>query len=190
MALKGLQKFALVLAKIMEVLHWLGTIWMAIACIMSLASKEYLWTYLSPILEGEFSTYGIYMEIMDQSMDTSMLALTLFSLGGIAVMSLMAMIFRNVYLMLKTVNGTNRHNRRTTPFQHDMVRMLREIGIFFISLPVVALILCGITSIVMGPELARVGIKLESVITGIFVLCLTQVFSYGMKLETDIDGLV
>lgn len=188
--MKGLQKFALVLAKAMEVLHWIGTIGMAAACILSLTAKDYLWTYLVPKFAGEFSTYGIYMEVTGQSMDTVMPAVTLFSLGGIVVMSLMAMIFRNVYLMLKTVNGTNRHNRRTTPFQHDMVRMLREIGIFFISLPVVGLILCVITGIVMGPELARVGIKPESVITGIFVLCLTQAFSYGMKLETDVDGLV
>lgn len=188
--MKGLQKFALVLAKVMEILHWIGTVGMAAACILSLTVKDYLWAYLVPKFAGEFSTYGFYIEVTGHSIDTIMPAVTLFTIGGIAVMSLMAMIFRNVYLMLKTVNGTNRHTRRKTPFQHDMVRMLREIGIFFISLPVVGLIICIVTSIVLGPELARVGIKLESVITGIFVLCLTQAFSYGMELETDVDGLV
>ena len=62
--------------------------------------------------------------------------------------------------------------------------------IFFISLPSVGLVMCIVSGILMGPDLARVGIKLESIITGIFVLCLTQAFSYGMELENDVDGLV
>ncbi len=188
--MKGLQKFSLVLAKLLEVLHWIGVVGMAAACVLSLTAKDYLWTYLVPKFEGEFSTYGIYMEVTGQDISSIMPALTLFSLGGIVVVSLMAMVFRNVYLMLKTVNGTNHHTRRTTPFQHDMVRMLKEIGIFFISLPSVGLVMCIVSGILMGPDLARVGIKLESIITGIFVLCLTQAFSYGMELENDVDGLV
>ena len=44
--------------------------------------------------------------------------------------ALMAMVFRNVYLIFKTAEGKTWFSKGATPFQPDIVRMVREIGIF------------------------------------------------------------
>ncbi|MCI9469367.1 MAG: hypothetical protein HFG45_08780 [Oscillospiraceae bacterium] len=187
--MKNLQKFALVLAKFMEVLHWIGAASMAAILLSGLFAQDWLLKTVAALSDGELSTYGFSLVVIDGSFAPDPRAVLLFAAGGIAVMSLTAMIFRNVYLMLKTVSGTNPHTRRATPFQHDMIRMIREIGIFFLSIPAVSLVLSIIARLTLGDGI-ELSIQLDSLMMGIFVLCLTQAFRYGMELEHDVDGLV
>ena len=175
--MKNLQKFALVLAKFMEVLHWIGAASMAAILLSGLFAQDWLLKTVASLV------------VIDGSFAPDPRAVLLVAAGGIAVMSLTAMIFRNVYLMLKTVSGTNPHTRRATPFQHDMIRMIREIGIFFLSIPAVSLVLSIIARLTLGDGI-ELSIQLDSLMMGIFVLCLTQAFRYGMELEHDVDGLV
>lgn len=189
----GLQKIALVVARCLEILHWIGFIVMAVLFVCSLVAKNQLYRLIdasSLLSDPSLATYGFDIQIADAAGNVSFAALSLFFIEAAIVLSLMAMIFRNIHLTLKTVSGTNPHTRRTTPFQHDVVRMLREIGIFFLSVSVVGFVFSTAARLILGPEMAEVSINLDSLIMGLFVLCLTQVFSYGMELETDVDGLV
>ena len=81
-------------------------------------------------------------------------------------------------------------SKGATPFQHDITRMVREIGIFYISVPVIGLIMSVIARMVIGYETAEISMSLSGLISGILILCLSQVFSYGMELQKDVDGLL
>lgn len=189
----GLQKVALVVARCLEILHWIGSVTMAVLFVCSLVAKNQLYRLIdasSLLSDPSLVTYGFDIRIVDAAGNVSFAALALFFVEATIVLSLMAMVFRNIHLTLKTVSGTNPHTRRTTPFQYDVIRMLREIGIFFLSVSVVGFVFSTAAMLILGPEMAEISINLDSLIMGLFVLCLTQVFFYGMKLETDIDGLV
>lgn len=68
--------------------------------------------------------------------------------------------------------------------------MVKEIGIFYISLPIIGLILSWISRLIIGVESAEISMDMGGFITGLLILCLTQVFSRGIKLEEDIEGLL
>lgn len=117
-------------------------------------------------------------------------AAALFAAGALFIFSLMAMVFRNVYLIFKTAKRKTWFSKGDTPFQKDITRMVREIGIFYISIPVVGLVMSVISRLALGAEFAEVNTSIEGVVTGILLLCLSQVFAYGAQLEGDVDGLL
>ena len=104
----------------------------------------------------------------------------------------MALVFRNINIILRTISGKYKNAESTSPFQIDVVRRVREIGIFAIAIPVVSIIL----SIVFTTISTLNGLSLETVtsvdgiIIGLVCLSLAQIFTYGTKLEEDVDGLV
>lgn len=111
-------------------------------------------------------------------------------LGGAILTALMAMIFRNVYLIVKTTKGETWFAQGSTPFQPNVIRMLREIGIFSIAVPVLNLILNIVLQAILGPEVIVIGVNLLGILLGLLVLWLTQAFTYGAQLEQDAEGLI
>ena len=92
------------------------------------------------------------------------------------------MIFRNIYLILKTAKGKTWFSQGETPFQKDITRMIREIGIFLFILTVIELIL--------GFFVPGISVTLVYIVIGILMLCLSSFFSYGEQLQAETDGLV
>ena len=107
----------------------------------------------------------------------------LFGIGAVIIMSLMAMVFRNLYLIFKK-------SENETPFQKDNIRMMKEIGIFSIAVPVVGFVMSIVTRLVVGAEAAEISVSQSGIFMGIIVLCLTQYFIHGAELEEDVDGLL
>ena len=66
-------------------------------------------------------------------------AVRIFSIGAVIIFSLMAIVFRNVYLSLKTAQGETKFAEGDTPSQKSIVRMIREMGIFSLLVPIVGL---------------------------------------------------
>ena len=94
----------------------------------------------------------------------------------------MAMVFRNVYLVAK--------KSENDPFNKDNIRMIREIGIFSLSVPVIGFIMSVISRIVIGVEKAEIVVRIDGLILGILILFITQIFVYGAELQNDVDGLL
>ena len=105
-------------------------------------------------------------------------------------LALMGMCARNVHLIFKTSEGLTSFSRGKTPFQPDNIRMVREIGIFLIAIPVVQLIMSIVARIALGPDVVESSLNTVNLFTGLVVLALSQYFAYGMQLEQDVDGLV
>ena len=125
--------------------------------------------------------FEVNASYVDGSID--MTTFLLFEIGAVIILILMAMVFRNVHLIFKkSENGT--------PFQKDNIRMLKEIGIFSITVPVIGLVMSVIIRLVIGVDAVEININQSGLFMGIIVLCLTQYFIYGAELEKDVDGLL
>ena len=184
--MKGLNKAATIITKILEVFHWVGTALMAVATICSVAAPQLL-KYLVSIdakecCGAELSIYGfeVHAPVVNGSVD--MTIFLLFGIGATIILALMALVFRNVYLVFKK-------SENATPFQKENVCCLRKIGIFSIAVPVVGFVMSIIVRLVAG-DVVEVSVGQSGIFMGIVVLCLTQYFSYGAALEEDVDGLV
>lgn len=188
--MKRLYHFAQVLAKILEIVHWVATAVMLILFVVTFLSGE----WLSAMIVQEnprdvsLSTYGFELVVLSPSGEPDLMAIRIFALGAVPVMGLMAMVFRNMYLILKTARGEA--GTPATPFQPDVVRMIREIGIFYLAIFALSLLFTWIAALVVGPEACESSLDLGHIMVGILLLCLSQAFQEGVRLREDVDGLV
>lgn len=183
--MKNIVPITKVLAKILEVSHWVAMGLMAAVAVCSAAAPQWLDRLIDvDTMEtgGEISVYGFEAAIANADGSMNMKLLLLFAIGAVIIFSLVAMLFRNLYLIVK-------RSETGSPFQKDNIRMLKEMGIFSISIPVVGLIMNIIIRLVVSVE-AELSVGLDGFVMGIFILCLTQFFAYGAALEKDTDGLV
>lgn len=184
--MKGINRSALVFSRVLEVLHWILAAVMAVVSVGAATDGGWLSSLIKTILpEGgvELSTYGFEVLVADSAGNINMTTVFLFSIGAVIIISLMAMSFRNVHLIL-------RKTKDSTPFQKDNIRMLREIGIFNIAVPIVGIIMSIIIRAVIGVDDVEASVQMSGLVTGVLILCLTQFFAYGMELENDVGGLL
>lgn len=186
----ALYKTTSILAKIAEILHWCLAGVMFIGGFITLIHPSTILNLIKTTITNStvLSCYGFEVAVTnsDGTLRTGMLIL--FTFGSTIVLTLMAMIFRNVYLILKTAKGKTWFAKGNTPFQNNIVRMFREIGIFFIAISVLSLISEIILNIT-GSEI-NTGFNYLSCFMGLVFLCISQFFNYGTRLEQDLDGLV
>ena len=179
-------KITKIVAKILEIVHWVGAGLLVAVAICAGAAPQWLRTFMDTDAvkwDSEVSVYGLEVRLANTAGELDRTALLLFAIGGAILFVLVAMIFRNLYLIIKKSAGS-------TPFQKDNVRMLREIGIFSMAIPVVGLIMAILIRLIVGLDGSETVVSLNGFVTGIIVLSLTQVFAYGASLEKDVDGLL
>lgn len=196
--MKHINKLSFILSRAVEFLHWLGVAATAILFIgtfladsqtirnlMTLCSQTAEFSYTPSI-----SVYGFEWMSPITDFDAALIKFRFFAIVAIIFLSLMAMVFRNIALILKIIEGKSRHTDSNTPFQSDIIRMLREIGIFLILIPVIGLIMSVIIRLVFGADNVEISMRLDNILIGILVLSLSRIFSYGTELQKDVDGLL
>ena len=134
--------------------------------------------------------YGFRLGVLTAEGIVSWAAFRLFSAAAFLLLPLMAMVFRNIQLILRTAKGKTWFSQGSTPFQKDIVRMVREIGIFSLAVPVIGLLLSFLARLVLGAETAELSVNFGGLVTGLVVLSLSQIFAYGMSLQKEVDGLL
>ena len=185
--MKGLNKLGKVVTKILEIFHWVGVALMLAATVCSVAAPNWVGYFVSfdskECCGANLEVYGFEVNapVVDGNVD--MTFFWLFGIGATLILAVMAMVFRNLHLIFKK-------SENATPFQKDNIRMMREIGIFAIAVPVIGLIMSVIVRLVIGVETAEISIDMGGIFMGIIVLCLTQFFVHGAELEKDVDGLL
>lgn len=182
-----INKITKIVAKVLEVFHWVGTALMASAVICSYAAPDLVGCFVGidakECCGARLNVYGFEVNAPYGDGVVDATVFLLFGIGAVIILSLMAMVFRNIYLILKK-------SENATPFQKDNVRMLKEIGIFSIAIPVVGLIMSTVIKLICGVDEMEISINHLGTFMGIAVLCITQFFSHGMELEADVDGLL
>lgn len=180
---KTLYKVTRVVAKIGEIGHWIAAVAALVGLVLTLVLGAGAVSAGLAEAGRELNVYGFEVTAVTAQGEPDMPALRLVLVAGAMLYALMAMVFRNVYLILKsTENGAS-------PFLPDNVRMVREIGIFFLAQPVVGLLASWIGRLILGPE-AEISVSLVGIVTGLVLLCLSQAFARGQALESDVDGLL
>lgn len=186
---KRLNQIATVVAKVMEVSHWVAQGLLIVAFVLYFCDESLL-RYVMDMGNGEFGLAGYSINVLDAGGSIVPEAFIPALILGIIVCGLMAMIFRNIYLIFKTSMGKTKFSKGETPFQPDTVRMVREIGIFSLSIPIVEWIIDVLAKIIVGHEAVESSISVSGLVFGIALLCLSQIFAYGAQLQQDSDGLV
>ena len=185
--MKSTNKLGKVVTKILEVFHWVGTAIMITATICSVVKPDWVKYFLGLDMKERsgvnLEVYGfkVISPIVEENIN--MASFLIFGIGAAMILTVMAMVFRNLYLIFK-------NSENTTPFQRDNIRMMWEIGIFSIAVPVIGFIMSVIVRLATGVETAEIRIDLGGVFMGIIVLCLTKFFVHGVELEKDVDGLL
>ena len=185
--MKGIITVGKIVTKILEVFHWVGAALMTAATVCSAAAPNWVKYFVGfdakECCGANLEVYGFEVNAPVVNGNADMTSFMLFGIGATVILAVMAMVFRNLHLIFKkSENGT--------PFQKDNIRMMKEIGIFTIAVPVIGLIMSIIVRLVTGIETAEISIDLGGIFMGIIVLWLTQYCVHGAKLEKDVDGLL
>lgn len=184
--MQGISKTARILTKIIEVCHWVAAGLMGAVGILTLAAPRYLKFVMdveSLESEGEISLYGFTALVTDGAGKINGTALFLYAIGAVAIFVLMALIFRNLYQVVK-------QSESSTPFSNENVNRLKKTGIFSIAVPLVGLVMSILMRLVTGPDYIEISVDLEGFVWGLLVLCLTQYFAHGARLENEVEGLL
>lgn len=181
--MNNLDKATRILAKLVEVIHWIGVVCMLVCLALTLLFGADAVAVVPSDYGAVSSVYGFDLITVNTAGELNMTALRLLLTGGVILLGLMALVFRNVFLIMKS-------SEQGSPFQADNVRRVRKIGILLIVGPIVSLNLSILARLILGPETAEVSVGLESFLIGLVVLCLSRFFARGMELETDVDGLL
>lgn len=186
--MKKLNQIVIVVTKVLEVMYWLTAVVMAVVAVAAIAVPQKVINLIQSGMDnGALTVQGFEIAVQDSAGNAISGVLLLVGIAGIITCGLMAMVFRNIYLIFRTTSGKTWFSKGKTPFQPDNIRMVREIGIFCISVPVIQLIFSIIGSVMFGVETV---VSLNGLMLGIIVLCLSQFFAYGTQLQEDVDGLV
>lgn len=188
---KNINKITKVVSKFFEILFFLSFLVMIAAAVLSFVIPEKFGNFLlESVGNGTIATNGFEIAIADKNGNLISAAVKLFAFAGIFTMPCMAMIFRNIYLIIKTCEGKTWFSKGKTPFQKDVVRMVREIGIFSIMIPVIGFVMSLIARLLIGVDSCETSVQIVGVAMGIAMICFSEIFAYGIKLEEEVEGLV
>lgn len=184
-----LMKFCLVLSRICEIGFWIAAVALAIVFIVEALLPQLMPVSVDSLLESTpLNVLGI--EIESVSAHTLRPALLLLCSFGVIISTLYAMIFRNVSLIMKKLNLVRGQalSSENSPFQPDVIRMVREIGYFAIGIPLVTMIGQWLVSIPFRES--SMSVSFSTIALALVVLTLSQIFSYGAGLQREVDDLV
>lgn len=189
--MQGLTKAATVFSKLFEVAYWVGAVVFLVGLALFILSPYVPgdWVFVMTAQE-ELTVQGFSLLVTGPDAQLIRPAVVIFLVTGAVVLGLMAFIFRNVNLILRTTQGLTKFSEGRTPFQKDNVRMMWETGIFFLAILVVQFAMSTLAVCILGPEGVEVHVGMENLVIGILMFCLSQVFALGMEMQKDIDGLV
>lgn len=188
---KKLIGFTKTAAKVLEIMFFACSAAMVLAAVLSFVKTERFGGFLiEQVGNGTIATNGF--EIMIQDADGNLIpgAVRIFTFAGIFTMFFIAMIFRNIYLIIKTFEGKTWFSEGKTPFQKDVVRMVREIGIFSIMIPVTGFLLSLAAKLFLGNDMCETSVQIVVIATGLAMICVSNIFEYGISLEKEVEGLV
>lgn len=185
-------KAVCVISKILEISCLTVALLYAVFFVLNFALPSFtdkIVTFFASETGGELNVNGFDILVLKDGVITRS-AVAAFALAGVFSMLCKTMIFRNLYLIIKTAAGKTWFSKGETPFQKDISRMVKEIGIFYIIIPILETIISAIFRPIIGMETAEISVRMEGILTGLIIIVLSQIFVYGEKLENDVEGLV
>ncbi len=191
-----MNKAVIIISKILEISHWVGCALMIAITIVFASGCTTFAPFLSDVTKSSshVDLYGYSLSTVNGGSIPNG-ALVLFFVTGIFVMTLMAMVFRYIYLIFKTAEGKTKISEGVTPFQQPIVNMIHRVGILCIAVPAIEFIASLITQIMTTTiggayETLETYVQFGMIIFGMVIVCLSQFFAKGVELQKDTEGLV
>lgn len=183
--MKNLTRTISAASKTLEIIYWIIALFFlstAILCIVSPGIVAEVGLDYSAHSQITVNGFSIRLTNADGSVNPS--ALTLFSCATVLNLSLGAMVFHNVHSIIKKASL----DKDFVPFSNDITQMVKKIGIFYILIFFIDAFAAVIGQGIV--DASEISVSVSNLMTGIVIICLSQVFTYGQKLQSDVDGLL
>ena len=186
-----LNKAVTIIAKIAEVFMWIGAAFSVVITGLVVTNNQHLMGFFTDAADQSVLATGGF-SIMTEGLTSNQLtaAFIVFFITLLITCVLLALVFRNIHLIFDTAAGKTKFSVGETPFQPEIIRMVREIGIFCIAIPIIELLMSIIGTVAIGSDAAEISVTFGGIFIGLVVLCLSQFFTYGAQLQQETDGLV
>ena len=186
---KYVNKILSIICKIYELSNWIFAGVAVLLTIYSIFNYEFVEYILSdgyadliirtPTITALYDTYG----------NINMFSVYINYIYAVIEAILKALVFRNVDLILATMSKEHNDTENYSPFQKSVVKRVKTIGILFIASPVLDLVVDIILHFSSDIH-PRITGDMYALTLGLVCLCLAHIFSYGAKLEDEVDGLL
>jgi len=184
--MKNINLIAKIITKVLEITYYVATALMACVAFCAAFLPEGLKYFMDVgglLTDGEASSFGFSVEVLNKAGKIDYTALCLFAVGSVLIFIVMALIFRNLNFIIK-------RSENESPFKEENIKKLKLIGVLSIVIPLIGLIMSAIIRIAAGADFVEISVDQSGVIMGIIILCITQYFAHGVELEKDVDGLL
>lgn len=188
----GLNKVLAVIAKIIEIGHWISIPFAILLSVLSLISNPFITAIAESNAALNINCYGFIVNNLANAGSSYGIIYAVIFLGCGLICAFIALIFRNLYTVFRTIDGKNKNTESSSPFQKVVVDSIKKIGILSIAIPIAGFVISSVITVVAlvcGSSIS-VSLSLSSVIVGLICLSLSQIFTYGAKLEDEVDGLL
>ncbi|MBQ0071536.1 MAG: DUF2975 domain-containing protein [Spirochaetales bacterium] len=190
--MEKLNKAIIVISKIAEVVVLVGMVVLIGMFLFTIFGADFITeTLKADAMQMRVTINGATYEVLDEVGNVHLSAFRFALAAAFSACILVFMVVRNINLIFRTTEGKTWFSKGDTPFQPDNIRMVREIGIFIILMPVLEAVIALLATVFTPyPVLADFEIDITLFFIGLVVLALSQYFAYGMELQNEVDGLV
>lgn len=194
----GVNGVASVIARIIEIVLWLGVAWLAVGAVLLYMNRSAIVvdTDANRVYADSISVSGSFLDVdvylgrgrMRDEVYYPLVALVL--VAQLAILVCMALVFHEIAdVCLRLKEWEHSRGGLEGPFGERMVRSFRFVGSCLIALPVVSWVMAAVCGL-LG---ASVSVGLGSVVfvmLGLLCWSLAYVFESGASMQHEMDGLV
>lgn len=194
----GVNGVASVIARIIEIVLWLGVAWLAVGAVLLYMNRSAIVvdTDANRVYADSISVSGSFLDVdvylgrgrMRDEVYYPLVALVL--VAQLAILVCMALVFHEIAdVCLRLKEWEHSRGGLEGPFGERMVRSFRFVGSCLIALPVVSWVMAAVCGL-LG---ASVSVGLGSVVfvmLGLLCWSLAHVFESGAAMQHEMDGLV
>ena len=171
-----LLKAGKIITLVAEIVGIIGAILCLAMTVMAFVNPQWL------LENGTLTVNGIEISKPMELVKDPMVPLAIVFFAGVGVMGITALMFHRMRgIIMETMAGK--------PFQPCTVKWMRQIGYCAVSMPLVSVVM-SLGAMLIGVDGIFAELDFSGIMMGILVLCLTQVFAYGLELQKDVDGLL
>lgn len=194
----GVNGVASVIARIIEIVLWLGVAWLAVGAVLLYMNRSAIVvdTDANRVYADSISVSGSFLDVdvylgrgrMRDEVYYPLVALVL--VAQLAILVCMALVFHEIAdVCLRLKEWEHSRGGLEGPFGERMVRSFRFVGSCLIALPVVSWVMAAVCGL-LG---ASVSVGLGSVVfvmLGLLCWSLAHAFESGAFMQHEMDGLV
>ena len=199
----GVNGVASVIARIIEIVLWLGVAWLAVGAVLLYMNRSAIVVdadanrvYADSIsVSGSFLDVDVYLGRgrMRDEVYYPLVALVLVALvlvAQLAILVCMALVFHEIAdVCLRLKEWEHSRGGLEGPFGERMVRSFRFVGSCLIALPVVSWVMAAVCGLLGASVSAGLG-SVVFVMLGLLCWSLAYVFESGAAMQHEMDGLV